>query len=317
MNITDIISQAKDYKLICQEIAKGTLSKAVLIISKDGIYGYEFAKMVASALLNNGEQLKNENFTRVEIGSHPDVKTYPQKDKLLVSDSEEIVLESYARPVLADKKIFIIKNFDNSMEAAQNKLLKILEEPPHNVYFILTCSNSNLVLPTIRSRCNKYELSKLPQDIIEKYMEGKDNASLITSLSDGYIGRAEFLSEFKELPHLFESALSVLTKMKTSKQVLLFSKNLLMYKEHFELIIEILSLALETLLVIKSGSDKLYLKSAESELSAVQNEYSIRAICEIQSLLDKAVKEQSYNGNITLIIENLLLNILEVKFICK
>ncbi len=317
MNMTDIIFQAKAYQLICQEIAKGTLAKAVLIISKDSVYGYEFAKMVAVSLLNNGQQLKNENFTRVEIGSHPDVKTYPQKDKLLVSDSEEIVLESYALPVLADKKIFIIKDFDNSMEAAQNKLLKILEEPPHNVYFILTCSNSNLVLPTIRSRCNKYELAKLSQELIEKYLQGKDNASLITSLSDGYIGRAEFLSKFKNLQHLFDSVVSVLTKMKTSKQVLLFSKNLLMYKDNFSLLIEILSLALEDLLILKSGGSNVRLQTVKQDLINVQGEYSIRAICEIQSLLDKAVKEQSYNGNVTLIIENLLLNILEVKFICK
>ena len=317
MNMTDIIFQAKAYQLICQEIAKGTLAKAVLIISKDSVYGYECAKMVAVSLLNNGQQLKNENFTRVEIGSHPDVKTYPQKDKLLVSDSEEIVLESYALPVLADKKIFIIKDFDNSMEAAQNKLLKILEEPPHNVYFILTCSNSNLVLPTIRSRCNKYELAKLSQELIEKYLQGKDNASLITSLSDGYIGRAEFLSKFKNLQHLFDSVVSVLTKMKTSKQVLLFSKNLLMYKDNFSLLIEILSLALEDLLILKSGGSNVRLQTVKQDLINVQGEYSIRAICEIQSLLDKAVKEQSYNGNVTLIIENLLLNILEVKFICK
>ena len=317
MKMTDIIFQTSDYQLISQEIAKETLAKAVLIISKDNVYSYEFAKMVAAALLNNGQQLQNENFARVEIGSHPDVKTYPQKDKLLVGDSEEIVLESYALPVLADKKIFIIKDFDNSMEAAQNKLLKILEEPPKNVYFLLTCSNSNLVLPTIRSRCNKYELAKLSQELIAKYVQGNDNASLITSLSDGYIGRAEFLSRFKNLQHLFDSTVSVLTKMKTSKQVLLFSKNLLMYKDNFGLLIEIMSLALEDLLILKSGGSSVRLVTIKQELINVQDEYSLKAICEIQSLLDKAVKEQSYNGNVTLILENLLLNILEVKFICK
>ena len=105
--------------------------------------------------------------------------------------------------------------------------------------------------------------------------------------------------------------------MKTSKQVLLFSKNLLMYKDNFSLLIEILSLALEDLLILKSGGSNVRLQTVKQDLINVQGEYSIRAICEIQSLLDKAVKEQSYNGNVTLIIENLLLNILEVKFICK
>ena len=316
MEILDIIANTNDYNLLKREVKAGTLAKATMLISKDSLYANSVAKLLAVLVLNDGKDEKNENYQRVMLASHPDVKTYPQKDRLLVADSEEIVLESYALPVQADKKIFIIKDFDSSTESAQNKLLKILEEPPKNVYMILTCSNVNQVLPTIRSRCNKYELAKLDEDTLRSYLLGSANSELISVLSDGYLGRAEELLKMKNLQELFTSAVSVITDLTSSKEVLLYSKKLLDYKEHFELIIEIISLALEDVLAIKAGRE-CRLKSFIEKLKSVEGNYSIKAICQIQEFLNKAVKEQTYNVNLTLIIENLLLNILEVKFICK
>ena len=316
MEILDIIANTDDYNLLKREVKAGTLAKATMLISKDSLYANSVAKLLAVLLLNGGEDEKNENYQRVMLASHPDVKTYPQKDRLLVADSEEIVLESYALPVQADKKIFIIKDFDSSTESAQNKLLKILEEPPKNVYMILTCSNVNQVLPTIRSRCNKYELAKLDEDTLRSYLLGSANSELISVLSYGYLGRAEELLKMKNLQELFTSAISVITDLTSSKEVLLYSKKLLDYKEHFELIIEIISLAIEDMLAIKAGRE-CRLKGFAEKLKNVEGNYSVKAICQIQELLNKAVKEQTYNVNLTLIIENLLLNILEVKFICK
>ena len=317
MDMVDILSKTSDFKLIEGEIKKNTLSDAILLISKDSIYSFEFALALAQ-LLFYGNIQKDDNFLKIHSGGHPDLKIYPLKDKLLVADSEEIVSECYAAPVLADKKMIIIKDFDNSMEQAQNKLLKILEEPPANVFLILTCSNANLVLPTIRSRCNKYELKKVESRVVETCLQGRPNAQLIASLCDGYLGRADSLSKLSYLPELFDNVIALLTKMTSSKQVLTFSKNILPYKDHFDLIIEILSFALEDLLLLKAGrASEVRLQTAREALQSVSDSYSIKAICELQLLLNKAVKEQLYNTNFTLIIENLLLNILEVKFICK
>lgn len=316
MDIYDCVTSSKDFLNLQREVQQDMLAKAALLISKDTTYSYAFAQALSCLLLNNGESIKNENYERVMLGSHPDVKTYPQKDKLLVADSEEIVLESYALPVQADKKIFIIKNFDSSMESAQNKLLKILEEPPKNVYMILTCANINQVLPTIRSRCNKYELAKVDSRVIDDFLVGSENKDIIKSLCDGYLGKAQELEKLKNLSNLFESAVSIITELKTSKQVLIYSKKLIDNKEYFPLFIEILSLALEDILNLKNRKT-LRMPFMKDKLTMVEGEYSLKAICEIQNLLNKAVKEQFYNTNVTLIIENLILNILEVKYICK
>ena len=75
---------------------------------------------------------------------------------------------------------------------------------------------------------------------------------------------------------------------------------------------------LEDMLFIKTERyDYLKFKEYRKDLEEVIDEYSVKAICEIQNNVNKALKEISYNGNIVLIIENLLLNILEVKYICR
>ncbi len=317
MEIIDVISKTKDFNIILKEAQKGSLSKSILLISKDNLYSFDMARLIASIILNNGEFIDNENYLRVVANSHPDLKIYPQKDKLLVSDSEEIVFESYASPIQGDKKVFIIKDFDNSMESAQNKLLKLLEEPPKNVFIILTCTNINLVLPTIRSRCNKFELGKINENVIKDFLKGEENEQLILSLCDGYLGRAEKLSKIKNLTSIFQSTISVLTKMSSSKDVLFYAKDLINNSQYFDLIMEILSIALEDIIAIKNNIPILRLPQIKDEFIKIKDNYTMKAICELQKVFDKAVKEKFYNVNRTTILENMLLNILEVKFICK
>ena len=54
-----------------------------------------------------------------------------------------------------------------------------------------------------------------------------------------------------------------------------------------------------------------------NELDEVASEYSVRALIEIARKVDMAIKEKTYNVSINLILENLLLGILEVKYLCR
>lgn len=318
MQLEDVIINSSDFKTLSQEIKLSKIGGSMLLICKDSDYAFEFAKFLSLAYLGNGEVSHDENYIKLMALSHPDIQIYPIKDKLFVADSEEIAYESFVRPIFAKKKIFIIKNIDNSMEAAQNKLLKTLEEPPKDVIFILTCNNINLVLPTIRSRCQKEELSKLPTDVIKSFLASHSKAEEIAAISDGFLGKALKLANMKNFEDIFELSLSLLISLENSKQVISYSKQLQTYKDNINLIFEILSLALEDMLAIKAGKTNLVrLKKYQGQLKEKLENYTARAICEIQKLLDEASRHMAYNTNITLVIENLLLDILEVKYICK
>ena len=315
MELERIITKSQDFLNLQEEVGAGKIAKAILLVSQDEHYSYEFALCLASLIFNGGKQLENENYLKVRSLSHPDLKLYPQKEKLMVADSDSIVEEASIKPIFADKKIIIIRNIDNAMEQAQNKLLKTLEEPAKNVFFILTASSLNQVLPTIRSRCNKTMLAKLPLAVTRELCQG-DN--LVSALCDGYAGKALALLNKENLKGVFDGVLSAVTQLKNSKSLLTYSKKLASFKDDFNLIIEIFSLIFEDMLLIKAGKKSyVRLKESLSALQMVESEYTISVISEIRKLLNNAVKEMTFNCNFTLVIENLLLNILEVKYICR
>ena len=85
---------------------------------------------------------------------HPDIAVYGEEDTPLTVDTvRELRAEAFVMPNEAPRRVVILRNAHAMQPAAQNALLKILEEPPARVVFILTCENRSQMLETIRSRC--------------------------------------------------------------------------------------------------------------------------------------------------------------------
>ncbi len=311
MKVFEIIKQSDDFKYFAN--AKD-VPHSILLSSKDEQYAFDMAKLLAIQILDGKVEEDSEIFKKVMAFSHPDVRYYPSKNQLLVADSEEIVSESFVKPVFSKSKIFIIKNIDNSMESAQNKLLKTLEEPSKDVYLILTSQNPALVLPTIKSRCVKRDLAKLNDQQIEHVLN-RDNP-LAVKLADGGLGKAIILSQKPDLDEIFALAFDIMTKMNSSKQILSYSKRLQKFTKDFQLIVECMEFILEDLLKLKVGK-KIRFEMFEEELKKASESYSIKALIKINEKINKQQKEVFYNVNQLIAMENLLLNILEVKYICK
>lgn len=276
--------------------------------------------LILTALMLNYKtySLMNENsaeYKRVLNGADLDIKIYPKnREKLLVSDSNEIVDEVFIKPTNLPNKIFIIENIDLSTEQAQNKLLKVLEEPPKNVYFLISAKQADRVLPTIKSRCDKITIEKLDMAEIEKVCKNP----LACMLSEGYIGRAEELSKNPDLEEIVDFAVSLVCDLKNSSQVLRFSKHFQEFKNDIDLILKIYSLCLEDMLKIKTEiKNYCTMKMFLPKIEAVENEFSVQAICEILNLITFFMKKIEFNANLPVAIDNLLLKILEVKYICK
>ena len=75
--------------------------------------------------------------------------------------------------------IYLIPEVDKMSMAAQNSLLKVLEEPPENAYFMLTSSQDDLVLSTIKSRCFSYRMDQYSREELEEYMRDKNYTEFI------------------------------------------------------------------------------------------------------------------------------------------
>lgn len=314
MEIAEIIKNQNFFK----KLEEKPLSNSLLFYCEDDKTS-EVTLILTALMLNyKTYALMNENsaeYKRVLNGADLDIKIYPKnKEKLLVSDSNEIVDEVFIKPTNKENKVFLIENIDLSTTEAQNKLLKVLEEPPKNVYFLISAKQADRVLPTIKSRCDKITIEKLPLSEIEKVCKNP----LACMLCEGYIGKAEELSKNSNLNEIVDFAVSLVCDLKNSSQVLRFSKRFQEFKGDIDLILKIYSFCLEDMLKIKTEiKDYCLMKMFLPKIESIESEFSVQAICEILNLITFFRKKLEFNANLPVAIDNLLLKILEVKYICK
>ena len=96
------------------------------------------------------------NCKQAESHNHPDINyitVAEGKKNLSVNQVRDVRNEAFVKPHIANKRVFIIKDACRMNEQGQNALLKVLEEPPQSVIFILTVPSKTLLLDTIISRC--------------------------------------------------------------------------------------------------------------------------------------------------------------------
>ncbi len=133
---------------------------ALLLVGPEGL-GRELAAQEIAVMLvsETGTQpfAQTPVADRIRKGLHPDV-VVPQgegaKGLIKIDTVREIVKQAPGRPFEGQARVWIIDGVDRRLEAAgANAFLKVLEEPPAHVRFLLLASNPQAVLPTIRSRC--------------------------------------------------------------------------------------------------------------------------------------------------------------------
>ena len=114
-----------------------------------------------------------ESCRKIDSMSAQDVSYYDipeDKSEITVDTVREIRENSCLIPIEGEYKFFIIDNAQAMNVNAQNAFLKILEEPPQYVYFILLCTNSSILLPTVRSRAPVFRMQSIDIGIIDRIL---------------------------------------------------------------------------------------------------------------------------------------------------
>ncbi len=178
-------------------LRSGRIPHALIIEGAAGTGRRTLAGMLARALACTGENKPCGECPSCRIGSNPDIVTVlPDKSSITVDRIRSVREEAYILPNQSDRRVFIIPDANLMNEQAQNALLKVLEEPPKRVSFILTCEYSAQLLPTVTSRASVLSLTVPETDeaidcIAADHAEYEHDAIRAAVLAeDGNIGRA-------------------------------------------------------------------------------------------------------------------------------
>lgn len=123
----------------------------------------------------------------------------PGANHILISQMRHIKKELAMKPSEGGRQVILILEAQMANEQAFNSLLKVLEEPPPKTTFILTTSSLELLLPTIRSRCQNVKFNPVPDLKLVEYLCSKglddSNAQRVARLSGGNVRQAKILME--------------------------------------------------------------------------------------------------------------------------
>ena len=172
----DVVGQNPVAQTLKNAIDSGRVAHAYLFSGTRGVGKTTMARILAKALncLNaDGPTTKPcckcDSCTAINIGEDIDVIEIDGASNNSVDNIRELRQNAIYRPARARHKIYIIDEVHMLTTSAFNALLKILEEPPGHVKFIFATTEPNKVLPTIQSRCQRFDFSAIsPTDISEQ-----------------------------------------------------------------------------------------------------------------------------------------------------
>lgn len=321
MEHLDIVKTLGVYKNFEDDFVCGRVSQAYLFVCDDRLTARELVMAVSRLLVCDNENSCGAcgGCVKVNAGTHPDVLVYPKGKNFMVADAGQIYDNVQVKPMIASRKIFVINDIDLATEQAQNKMLKIVEEPPKNVIFLITCKNESKVLRTIISRVQKKHVDKLGANSIEKIVVsvGEKREIAITN-GDGYLGKTIDIDTGEEYVKVYGEMLGIVKNLKISTQIPNFSPILGQNREFFEKGIAILSDFYRDMLMIKLNKlDIVKNVNIIKELESASVEYTPIALLEIIKRFNLARQKFDSNVNLTMLADSVLLDILEVKFLCK
>ena len=151
----DLVGNEAVKKQVSALVDAGHFPHALLLEGEEGSGRCTLAMIVARAATCRGEGEHPCGVCAACIKTeHPDVTVCGGEDRPLTVDTiRQLRQEAYVLPNEAPYRVIILPGAQAMTPQAQNALLKILEEPPSHVLFILTCDNRTQLLETIRSRC--------------------------------------------------------------------------------------------------------------------------------------------------------------------
>ena len=205
------------------------------IIKKDIFKEYNITKKSDYNIIREKENLYNQ----ILSGVVEEFKILDGKE-MKVQDVRNAFSSVYEKPLIIEKRIYIINNFEYLNNSSQNALLKILEEPPFYVTIILTSKTLNGILDTIKSRCQKKYLAEKienrkigKENILSEVIDDKIKDDILDILENSNImKKSQYYSKYSDIitKENIEEILNILENI--------IYENIMIYNSIYRIIIE-------------------------------------------------------------------------------
>ncbi|WXR60510.1 DNA polymerase III subunit delta' C-terminal domain-containing protein [Peptostreptococcaceae bacterium AGR-M142] len=304
----NILGQDMPKNFIKKALENNKISHAYIFEGPKGIMKKEFAIEFSEIILKQNP-LSSPDFTIVR----------PEKNSFKISQVRELIKDIYIKPY-KENKIYIIEDAHKMTIQAQNSFLKTLEEPPSYAIIILICENINLLLDTIKSRCESVKFRPLRIDVIRDYLINEKNieekeASMLASFSSGIIKRAINLYESKDFNSIrkgIEKFLDIILSKKVLN-ILVLTKYLENNKDDITEILDLTISYFRDMMFVKEGIYNQIINVDRIDfIDDCSYKFSRKALMKAVLIIEDSKLKLNSNCNFNLTMETMLLNLKEV-----
>ena len=212
MSLRNVPGQERAKRFLRQIVITGQIPHALLFSGMKGIgktaIANEFAKLSNCLSPQDHDSCDRcPSCRKIDIGSHPDM-LWVESDGAYIKIGQIREFRERLRfpPFEARRRVIVIKDAQNLRDEAANALLKMLEEPPRQNTFVLLVVESQMLLPTIVSRCCHIRFQPLDDAWIEDHLVRTHRVPLarareVARLAEGSLERAQWFVEEDRVAH--------------------------------------------------------------------------------------------------------------------
>ena len=333
---SEVVGQEYIVKTLLNAIRNNKIAHAYLFAGPRGTGKTSVAKLFAKAI--NCENFKDEacdecpNCKAYLQGNHPDIIELDAASNNGVDDVREIIEQVPYAPLLGKYKVYIIDEVHMLSAQAFNALLKTIEEPPAHVIFIFATTDPQKVIPTVLSRCQRYNFSKINlYEIKKRTMEILDKEKIeyeekaveeIARLAEGGMRDALSLLEqclaYNPEKLTLEDVEHIFGLTSTAKEVELY-KNIhehrisevittirSMYVQGMDtkrLAVDLLDIIKDVLVYSDQGKESLLVRLTPIEAQDIINSIPLSQLYEDAKNLEEAISREKQNSNFLTYLE--------------
>jgi len=317
---SDIIGHNEIKSLCLGALASGRISHAYLFNGPSGVGKNTTAGVFAKSLLcfepgKNGACGVCRSCRQYESGNHPNFHSLlPDGASIKIFQIRQLQEKVSLRPFQGTRQVFVIHHAHSMTKEAANSFLKVLEEPPAGVVFILLSDNPQSMPTTVLSRCQQVNFKPLSnQEIIQglKRMRGlrDEESRLPAALAGGSLGQAlELLGNNTERNEL----LSLVEKLdKAGAADICFLAGELAGKEvDLQRLMDMLVYWYRDILMCKEGLHDLIVNSDYSvTINSKARDLTVRKIINNIKTVEKTKTKLTFHANARLSLEALFFSL--------
>ena len=316
--IADRLENGAFYREFINEIEAGRVHNAYLIVSEDELAGRIMLELVSKALLSDCFRDK-ESLKLFREGTHPDLHIYNRDKKITVSDAENIIMEAQKSGWASERRLFVIDNAEKAGADVQNKLLKIMEEPPEGAVLIFRAVHEGALLETVRSRVKLMRLPLASDADVEAELKGSGVpagvAGVAARLAGGNYALATAYAEEEGLEEDYSAVFSMLSTCKKTKDMAPFVYGGMFTAERIGRILDFTELILRDVMADIAGAPvRRYTYNRDAEIESVGAGFTPGGLAMAILAVNEARKMEKVNISPETIGEKLLFDILEAKY---